>query len=359
VRACDALQIVCPQCSAQYDFPVEAVPDEGLRAKCAACNFIMQVARSGEVSEAAHPPAVEAPTPEAPAYSGYLLVSRKSSSPLPVDAVAVSISPHTPAAPAPVPAGSAPLGRAQKRPAPPPQAGAPDVVVRTDGRADRVVVEQPKVILNLDDIGTPAPALIERVSSAAEVFAPAPVDVPDARTFNPFRRAASWVMLFGTLGVAGYFVVLPQLAPPPPPRVAAPAAVVETPLFARGVLQIEDLRLEWLPKKAGAVVHGTLVNRTGLTQSAIALTASLLKSGVPKLQRVVACCDALTLDAATLIAATPDHAHLAPRLSLSGRPPLADGERRAFSVVFPGPLVDTVDLTPRVEVKFNEPLRTP
>ncbi len=357
MRACDALQIVCPQCSAQYDFPVEAVPDEGLRAKCAACNFFMQVARSGEVSEAAHPPAVEAPTPEAPAYSGYLLVSRKSSSPLPVDAV--SISPHTPAAPAPVPAGSAPLGRAQKRPAPPPQAGAPDVVVRTDGRADRVVVEQPKVILNLDDIGTPAPALIERVSSAAEVFAPAPVDVPDARTFNPFRRAAPWVMLFGTLGVAGYFVVLPQLAPPPPPRVAAPAAVVETPLFARGVLQIEDLRLEWLPKKAGAVVHGTLVNRTGLTQSAIALTASLLKSGVPKLQRVVACCDALTLDAATLIAATPDHAHLAPRLSLSGRPPLADGERRAFSVVFPGPLVDTVDLTPRVEVKFNEPLRTP
>jgi len=73
----------------------------------------------------------------------------------------------------------------------------------------------------------------------------------------------------------------------------------------------------------------------------------------------VACCDALTLEAAAQIAATPDHAHLASRLSLSGRPPLADGERRAFSVVFPGPLADTVDVTPRVEVKFNEPLRTP
>ena len=356
MRACDALQIVCPQCSAQYDFPVEAVPDEGLRAKCAACGFVMQVARSDEVGEAAPPPVVEAPTAEAPAYSGYLLVSRKSSSPLPVDAVAAPIAP---AAPAPVPAGSAQLGRAQKRPAPPPQAGAPDVVVRTDGRADRVVVEQPKVILNLDDIGTPAPAVIERVSSAAEVFAPAPVDVPDARSLNPFRRAAPGFLLLVTLGVAGYFVFRSQLAPPPPPPVAAPAAVVETPLFARGALQIEDLRLEWLPRKAGAVVHGALVNRTGLTQSAIALTASLLKSGVPKLQRVVACCDALTLDAATQIAATPDHAHLAPRLSLSGRPPLADGERRAFSVVFPGPLVDTVDVTPRVEVKFNEPLRTP
>jgi len=356
------VQIVCPQCSAQYDFPIEAVPDEGLRAKCAACDYVMQVARSGEVSGAAAPPAVEAPAAEAPAYSGYLLVSRRSGSPLPVDAVTAPIAPVAPAAPAPVPAGSAPLGRAQKRPAPPPQAGAPDVVVFTDGRADRVLVEQPKVILNLDDIGTPAPAVREHTSERVgtdQVLAPAPVDVPDARTLNPFRRAAPWVMLLGTLGVAASFVLLPQLAPPPPPPVAAPAAVVETPLFARGALQIEDLRLEWLPRKAGAVVHGTLVNRTGLTQSAIALTASLLKEGVPTRQRVVACCDALTLDAAAHIAATPDHPHLAPRLSLSGRPPLPDSERRALSVVFPGPVADTVGVTPRVEVKFNEPLRTP
>ncbi len=403
--------VACPQCEARYDFPAETLPEEGLRAKCVACGHVLHVTRQG-VRNDALVTRRQGLDEETPALSGYALVTRRSNRPGAVPAVSlpppriapVSVADDdapldpledlgsapadddgTPPPPAMPPVVLPPLApRDARRGTLPPSAleavaSSNDVEVTTrSGRADRAVPEQPKVILDLHTIGTPLPndvtAVPPRVDetepppviaappSTAEVkalFTPDPFDVPDARAFHPVRRALPWVLLCIAVGVAVYFAVRPPDVSALPPSSAAPKTRVEAPLQATGDLEIDEVRVEWLPRKMGAVVHGVLHNRTGLTQSAVALTATLARGELPVRQRVVACCEPLTLPEATTVATTPEHPHLAPRLVLSDRPPIGPGERRPFSVVFAGATDESPPLGARVEVKFSEPQRSP
>jgi hypothetical protein len=407
--------VACPQCEARYDFPAETLPEEGLRAKCVACGHVLHVTRQG-VRDDALVTRRQGLDEETPALSGYALVTRRSNRP--AAAPAVSLPPPR-VAPMPVADDDAPLdpledlgtAPADDDGTPPPPAMPPVVlpplaprdarrgtlppsaleavassndaeVTTRGGRTDRTVPEQPKVILDLHSIGTPLPneglptpapvappadetdppPVVAPPPSTAEVkalFTPDPFDVPDARAFHPVRRALPWALLCIAVGIAVYFAVRPQDRPPPAPGATAPKTRVEAPLQATGDLEIDEVRVEWLPRKGGAVVHGVLHNRTGLTQSAVALTATLARGDLPVRQRVVACCEPLTLPEATTVAATPEHPHLAPRLVLSDRPPIGPGERRPFSVVFAGATDESPPLSARVEVKFSEPQRSP
>ncbi len=66
--------VKCEQCGAGYDFPVEQLPEDGLRAKCAACGHVMWIRKPGheDDEDASFDGSIDTP-----AHAGYSVVHKR------------------------------------------------------------------------------------------------------------------------------------------------------------------------------------------------------------------------------------------------------------------------------------------
>jgi hypothetical protein len=146
---------------------------------------------------------------------------------------------------------------------------------------------------------------------------------------------------------------------PAPPTFAAPVEIAQP---EAGQPEIRDLHLERVPRHPRAVaVTGELVNTTNTTQSAVQIEASVVKGGLPRRSRVVACCEDLDREAVLKIVDDPDNPHFAERFSDLEKVRVAPGESRRFTVVFRDLDADLLEgaLEPKAQVRSAEAVRTP
>jgi hypothetical protein len=293
---------------------------------------------------------------------------------------------------------------APRRPGSAAEAEAPPRPVRT--RVERDVAAEPSIIVDMtalapppepaaaaapaaaheeDDDQFPDPFEIDALAAAAPAQAAPDLDVFDAPYFDeaeavrpPGLRRLALLVAVALVAGALLFVLWrngwrlaapgqmlevalggdrPAPVPTTTPRVEiAP----EKPIVGR--LEVRDLKLERLPRRARAVlVQGELVNDSNVEQAAITVQVDLARHKLTQKTRVVACCDELDREAAVKLAEKPEHPHFDERLNDLSKVRLAPGEARRFGVVFrdlDGDLLDG-ELVPMAQVRFSEPVRTP
>ncbi|MCA9545887.1 MAG: zinc-ribbon domain-containing protein [Myxococcales bacterium] len=336
--------IRCPQCSAGYEFPVEQLPQAGVKAKCARCGFVMLVR-----------PDVGALDPE----SGL------------------------------------PQKPFQRR------EGGEEQTVKVERREEREVEAGPSIVVDMGmlsdkqkadaaaDTESAEPAPID-LAAFAPLSAPPPVDVAprperpahfpgpvqDVPDIEEVRPPGMWraVVVFLALIVGGLVLLVGvrsdwQVEWTNPeslrealfgvrerPRVrTAPSAppVVEVEKL-KGEITLTDLTGSRLP--GGAVwVQGQLVNATNRRQKGIGFQVALATAadGPPVKVRTVPCCDHFDDAQAKAVAADPEHEHFSENLNRAAKVVLAPGERRPISVIFRG-VAGSGPVFPTGRVKFSE-----
>ena len=374
------MHVKCAECGAAYDFPVDQLPDDGLRAKCAACGHVM-VIRRGEGRSA--PPESVAPPVVAP-----------RAAPVPP----LTTPPPDLRAPTPPPEATKkkrprPAPKPVRRPDPTPEPAstgpsAPKVIVDIGQLGDAAAAEEARRVADeareqaaaqamFSPLGTPAPMVVaERARVRADATGFRPEEDGDLRlrsgglarallvggalllvaavAFVFWRNdfGPIWTDPASAVAIAlGRPVAVP--APPATPRVVE-AATVE------GNLEVRDVEMRLLEpdrRSRAAVIRGTLLNHTNRTQRGVTLEASILRLGdaLPLHTRKVACCDVLDDEAALAVLADPSHPHLTD-LARAAAVRLGPGERRAFAVVLPAldPRAPADSLESTVRVHFAE-----
>lgn len=348
--------IRCPRCSAGYEFPVEQLPPDGLRAKCARCAFVMLVK-----------PTVGAVDPE----TGESRVAFK------------------------------------------PRTGGSEVTTVSKPREERAIEEGPSIVVDIGQIGpeqaaaeaaaalakaepvesaaeraaaafsplgarprpTPAPGAVSNLAALAAIEAE-PIDLTDMEVI--IKPPGIWRLVVGVilLLVALFFVYVwnrNDWAPiwnDPVASIKSAFEVKERPRVvkseppARTVIQVDEIRGELKVsgltarpvgqgRRKAVWVQGVVVNASNRAQKAIGIEVSLAQAeGTPPVQtRVVACCahlDEATVDA---VLADPEHPHLDDKPDWESAARLAPGAQLPFSVI----MVDAGGaLIPSGRIKFSE-----
>lgn len=339
--------IRCPKCSAGYDFPVEQLPAEGLRAKCARCSFVMLV------------------KPDAGA-----------------------LDPET----------------MQPRVAFKPRAGGEEVTTVSKHREEKAVEAGPSIVVDIgqfgpdeDDSAAPAAPAAPTVdpksafsplalSAAPPTANPAqtqailavldsePIDLTDmeivVRPPGLWRLAVG--LLFVSFAIAFVFVwARNDWGPIWEDPVASAKAAFEvkervTPTSkpapikvevdeAKGQLVIQDLKTRSVTRggQQGLWVQGIVHNDSNRAHKAISLEISLAESaeGPSVAQRVVPCCELLAEAEILQLPTQPEHAHFSEKTDWEHATRLKPGEEAPFGVMFLGA---QKNLTPRAKVRFFE-----
>lgn len=353
--------IRCPRCSAGYEFPVEQLPPDGLRAKCARCAFVMLVKpgvgavdpETGDTRVAFKPrtggsevTTVSRPREEKAVEEGPSIV---------VDIGQLGPEPGEP------PADAAEADRAGER--------ASD---RPADRAERAAA----AFSPLSGHARPTPGSVPAVNLAAIAALEAePIDLTDMEVV--IRPPGMWRLVVAvTLLLVGLFFVFvwarndwaPVWQDPvgslkgafevkERPRVVksdAPRPVIQVD-EVRGELQVRGLtaRTVGQGRRRAAWVQGVVVNASNRAQKAIGVEVSVAqREGAPPVQsRVVVCCEQLDEAAVEAILAAPDHPHLDERPVWDHAVRLAPGHQRPFSVLV---LDHGTALVPTAHIKFSE-----
>lgn len=337
--------IRCPQCSAGYEFPVDQLPDAGVKAKCARCGFVMLV------------------RPDVGAVDPASGLSQK------------------------------PFER---------RAGGEEQTVKVERREEREVEAGPSIVVDMGlltdqekaaaaaDTESDEPAPID-LAAFAPLSAPPPMDkaarapqrpahfpgpVEDVPDVKEVRPPGLWraVVVFLALILGGLVLLVGmrsdwQVDWTDPnsiqealfgvrdrPRVktapsAAPVVEVEK---LRGEIALTDLTATRLP--GGAVwVQGQLVNNTNRRQKGIGFEVSVANAadGPPVKARTVPCCDRFDAAAAKAVAADAKHEHFSDSFNKAAKVVLSPGERQAVSVILRG-VPGRGALFPRGRIKFSE-----
>jgi hypothetical protein len=407
--------VKCAHCGAAYQFPVDQVPHEGLRAKCASCGQVVELRREPatphDLGEA--PPVVAAPknvarleTPppdlrpptEPPPGLAKLVEARAGA----------TVRRDSGAAQRGVRVGDARRDkRDQKRKSRQKTHSTKKVAPRAEKAAG--AAGGAKVIVDMGQLGEKAAEAdarrrkeeeAEHAAQAAfsplatPAALPPPAELDRARAYpstdafgasddadiKPVRPPGMWrlVVLAVVLVLGAGFLLVwerndwrpiwedPELAfrvavgkveaPPPPPPPKAP--VVETATM-EGQLEFRDLTLEMVSvgrKRHAAVVRGTLANQTNRVQKGVTLEAGFQRAGLPVRQRVAVCCDTFDTERVKEIVLKPDHPHFSD-LDRASITRLRPGESRPFTVILPDVETDqakATDLVPHARVRFAE-----
>lgn len=315
--------IHCPQCNAGYEFPVEQLPPDGLRAKCARCSFVMLI-KAGEGA----------------------------------------IDPDTGLAQVPF----------KRRP------GGSEVTTEVGQREEKAVDAGPKVVIDMGQLSdTPAaegeaeddglpppidlasfaplaakPVLAESPSRpVANLPPPAHIDPSEIREVRPpgMGRLVLIVMLLGAslfalfvaarndwqidwadpmASVSKAFDVKERPRVPSKTPTSTPVVEVDE---MKGQLELRELTVQH--RRGYALVQGTLVNASNRVQRGIGFEIGLTRGpGKPPLKaRTVACCDRFTAAEADGVAKKADHPHFSESLNRASALRLMPNEVRPFSVI--------------------------
>jgi predicted Zn finger-like uncharacterized protein len=351
--------IRCPRCSAGYEFPVEQLPPDGLRAKCARCAFVMLVK-----------PTVGAVDPE----TGDTRVAFK------------------------------------------PRGGGSEVTTVSKHREERAIEEGPSIVIDIGQLGPEQKAAAEAAARAngamptetpaertAAAFSPLgtpgarrPTPVPDASTNlaamaaiegepidltdmeviikppNIWRLVVAIIVLL-LAGFTVYVWARNDWAPiweDPVASIKSAFEVKERPRVSksepppRAIVQVDEiqgeLKVSGLTARAvgqgrhrGVWLQGVVVNASNRAQKAIGVEVSLSPAeGAPPVQtRVVACCAHLDEAGVDAVLADANHPHLDDTPDWSTAARLAPGDQKPFSVIM---LDANGALVPTGRIKFSE-----
>jgi len=347
--------IRCPRCSAGYEFPVEQLPPDGLRAKCARCAFVMLVK-----------PGVGAVDPETGdtrvAFKPRTGGSEVTTVSRPREEKAVEEGPS-------IVVDIGQLG-------PESGEGAGEAERPAERPAERAAERAAAAFSPLSGHPRPTPASVPALSLAAIAALEAePIDLTDMevviRPPGIWRLVVAVILLLVGLffvfvwarndwapiwqdplaSISGAFEVKER------PRVVksdAPRPVIQVD-EVRGELQLRALTARTIGqgRRRAAWVEGVVVNASNRAQKAIGIEVSVAqREGAPPVQsRVVVCCESLDEAAAEAILAVPDHPHLDERPVWDHAVRLAPGDERRFSVLV---LDHGTALVPSARIKFSE-----